>query len=335
MRRGAKTRRRWRQVTVAAAAAAVLLGTQLPGAAAGAPATLTLQVVPPRNQITAVDGEVFYEGSFLVRVPSTAPAYVFLGGSAKGGDFWVDDSMVVTVTKPNGEQTVLSFDNGCGGRKSTPEMDLSAALAPGANNVSIVLKDTCGAMEGNSEIWFTGNSPVSAVPIVTAGRRTMFPKPKVWDPKLPQDCSAIVSGAGRWQFYGPAIFGPWNDGTGAWTEQQLYNLNHTVATSMVIYSWNAVCGLSTAQLSLERKVCGVFGCSWKELAHGPVLNIPAYGWRSFPVVKAKLAAGKNSYRAVLRFTHPEIDFYDEDGWKFPYIVIVDEEKESPPVVLGD
>ena len=90
---------------------------------------------------------------------------VYLSGTADGsGDFWVDDSIDVTVTNTNG--TVRRYNNDfsrdCTTFVASAPVNLGWMFAPGANTMRVVFRDWCGEAVGNTAIWLAGS--ISATP---------------------------------------------------------------------------------------------------------------------------------------------------------------------------
>lgn len=213
---------------------------------------------------------------------------------------WVDDVLDIVVTHPDGTRETFShdFSNGCSGTITPNLVNLTnILLRPGRHYLAISLRDKCGGVIGSTPIWISGNGKFSIPATFSGPPGSRFPKPGRWNLPGRNDCAAFSPGAVRLDFNGPARFG-----------------EDRVAGSLTVYSVNAFCGASRVDISLQRRDCGFFGCSWKTIDDFDQLRIPANGGVHSPILRAKRKAGSHTYRMQADFSHPEID--REGRWAY-------------------
>jgi hypothetical protein len=96
------------------------------------------------ERFTADAGEIFFD---------TTVEFTFTGGTVLlaedpdgGGDAFVDDEIIVTVTRPDATTATFDHDysNGCSGRITHTNSDVTVLFQPGVNQVRVQFKNTCG-----------------------------------------------------------------------------------------------------------------------------------------------------------------------------------------------
>jgi len=105
---------------------------------------------------STTQGEVFFSEEAEVNYTGGT---VLLSSTCDGsGDVWVDDEVMIRVTRPDGtvaEHTV-DFSNGCQGYISTLEaLDLTSLFSIGRNTVYVELSDICGGHVGSTALYLT------------------------------------------------------------------------------------------------------------------------------------------------------------------------------------
>ena len=123
------------------------LAAEFCGCASPAPtcqASAAVTVHDHFERFTAAAGEIFFD---------TTVAFTYTGGTVLlaededgGGDAFVDDEIIVTVTHP--DQTTATFDHdyssGCAGVITHTNSDVTALFQPGVNQVRVQFRNTCG-----------------------------------------------------------------------------------------------------------------------------------------------------------------------------------------------
>jgi secreted trypsin-like serine protease len=122
-----------------------------------------LLVSPSLNQGVTTLGEVFFDKVYTVNSPERSVA---LAGSSDGqSGFYVDDQITIQVTHSDGTSSTyvhnFNWDGGCAGIVNSPPLDLGPYLAAGDNRLEIMLSDTCGVAEGNSDLYLVGTGTLS------------------------------------------------------------------------------------------------------------------------------------------------------------------------------
>jgi len=77
---------------------------------------------------------------------------ILSGQPSPSGEFWVDDSITITVVRPDGSTSSWShtFNVDCYSNSPVPAKDLTDMFAPGRNVITVELFDVCGATFGTS-----------------------------------------------------------------------------------------------------------------------------------------------------------------------------------------
>lgn len=104
------------------------------------------------------EGETFFTSDVTV---NTNSGDVFLAGSADGTQpFSVDDILDIEITQPDGTVVpyVQDFSGGCSGNYPSSPVSLSGFLGAGVNKLHIVFRDGCGSLEGNTDVYLTGDA---------------------------------------------------------------------------------------------------------------------------------------------------------------------------------
>ncbi|GAA4931531.1 hypothetical protein HD597_012920 [Nonomuraea thailandensis] len=79
------------------------------------------------------------------------------------------------------------------------------------------------------------------------------------------------------------------------------------ATGHVDVTDNRSCSKAKVQFSIQRKVCGFWGCTWKDLAKTHFLDLPEYG-RVPADLSVACRTGEHSYRMYARVSWVEVVF---------------------------
>ena len=134
-----------------------LVGQQLASPFCPAPMACEVPIHERFRHYAADTGAVFFDRTVAF---DYAGGSVVLSAEPDGtGAVFVDDEILVTVTRP--DQTTANFghdySNGCSGviTDSDPH-DLSALFQPGANQVRVRFKNTCGANASAQSYWLVG-----------------------------------------------------------------------------------------------------------------------------------------------------------------------------------
>ena len=112
------------------------------------------QVAQPLGR-SATRGEVFFDQTYVIT--TTASGDLAIAGSADGtAALSVDDAFDLTVTRADGTIQTMThdFSGGCSGNYPEPPISLASFLGAGRNTVHLVFRDTCGAVLGNTAVWF-------------------------------------------------------------------------------------------------------------------------------------------------------------------------------------
>jgi len=124
------------------------------------PAPLPACVVPIQKRFRrypAAEGEVFFDRT--VPFDYTGGTVVLSQDPDGTGDVFVDDELIMTVTRP--DQTTVVFDqdysNGCSGQiiHGGPH-DVTSLFQVGLNSVRVQFKNTCGANASAESFWLVG-----------------------------------------------------------------------------------------------------------------------------------------------------------------------------------
>jgi hypothetical protein len=122
----------------------------------------------PFHPVTA-EGETFFTSDVTVNTDS---GDVSLAGSADGTQpFSVDDILDIEITQPDGTVVpyVQDFSGGCSGNYPSSPVSLSGFLGAGVNKLHIVFRDGCGSLEGNTDVYLTGDADFTGGASATGG----------------------------------------------------------------------------------------------------------------------------------------------------------------------
>lgn len=106
---------------------------------------------------TAGAGEIFFDRT--VDFTYTDGTVVLSQDSDGTGDIFVDDEIILSVTRPDATTQVFDHDysGGCSGQIThTAPADLTALFQPGLNHVRVQFKNTCGANASAESLWLVG-----------------------------------------------------------------------------------------------------------------------------------------------------------------------------------
>ena len=97
-----------------------------------------------------VRGETFLTREVVVNY--TGGVAILSGEPPPDGQFWIDDTIVLTVRRPDGSTVTWrrDFNSECLANRPLPPQDISELFLPGRNVVLISLMDSCGAFVGSS-----------------------------------------------------------------------------------------------------------------------------------------------------------------------------------------
>lgn len=133
-------------VVVAAGLAGVVMARARTGPEANPPPSYELAPVtrrPVREQ-----GEMFF--SRELEFTYKGGTVIISGEPPVTGQFWVDDKIVLTVTRPDG--TVVTwekmFNEGCYDNRAAPAQEITELFQPGPNRILVQLFDVCGTDVG-------------------------------------------------------------------------------------------------------------------------------------------------------------------------------------------
>jgi hypothetical protein len=150
-----------RAAAVAIFAVAVLIagipGSSLDPAMAAVNNSFLVSAADPFHSVTQ-EGETFFTGDVTL---DTGSGNVFLAGSSDGTQpFSVDDILDIEITQPDGTVVpyVQDFSGGCSGNYPSAPVNLSAFLGVGVNKLHIIFRDGCGSLEGNTDVYLTGDA---------------------------------------------------------------------------------------------------------------------------------------------------------------------------------
>jgi hypothetical protein len=117
----------------------------------------SVQLAPQMSQPNPQLGRTFFMATYQV-VYGSGPVMIS-GSPPPNQSFYVDDQIVMTVTRP--DTTTATFDQrfeggNCSGIRFLGPFDVTSLFQPGTNQVRVELRDTCGGVESTSSaIWLT------------------------------------------------------------------------------------------------------------------------------------------------------------------------------------
>ncbi len=122
----------------------------------------------------------------------------------------------------------------------------------------------------------------------TAGPVPPLPAPGVWENGGYYDCGTIVPQIASGHFYGPR---------GATAQDGTRIVEGVVALT----TSNGGCGM-LAEISIESKFCGFWGCQWRKLAQRDYPDLPTNGTLVTEPITAPLRSGFHRYRVRVDLT---------------------------------
>lgn len=109
------------------------------------------------RRYTAAAGAVFFDRT--VDFDYTAGTVVLSSESDGSGEIFVDDEIIVDVTRPDTTTVTFNHDysGGCSGQIThTAPADVTSLFQPGTNHVRVRFKNTCGANASADSLWLVG-----------------------------------------------------------------------------------------------------------------------------------------------------------------------------------
>ncbi|MFC7529730.1 hypothetical protein [Actinoplanes sp. GCM10030250] len=276
-----------RRTALLTMAFAVIVGPPISPAAAAAPAppaSARAAALPSLQVASALastrvgqQGETFHRSPEFAVWRSGVTNSFLSGFRDANGPFVVDDLLIMTITGSKGQRksVKIDFGNKCTLPAPRPRtfLDVNKWLYSGLNTVSFALRDQCGDIKGNSNIFLSG-----------AG---------VIDP-----ASVRSTGCSPGKFAGGIIGSP---AYVASTHEPKVNGQRRIEGSAAVSVVSRINCSATVQFVLETKVCNRFGhlCKARTIARTDKERLPSSGVRNQTLTGA-CRKGVDSYRMRVR-----------------------------------